>query len=346
MIRASAPAALFPLIQGFQLRQICIELILGDSFASIQLLNSDLDRFVDLALPLFEALIGRRLFLMIHTVQLYRRIRLTVLIPIFVVLLGLAFGSFLNVCISRLPRHESIVRPRSRCPRCAAPIAAGDNIPILSWILLRGRCRHCNQSIAWRYPAVEFATAALFLLSLLFFGLTVAGIGMAILSFLLLGLAVMDAETMRLPDAFSLPGIALGISLCGSRRREFDRGFSSVGPWRDAGDQYMWAVFAALLLLLIRWLYFLVRHQQGLGMGDVKLLAMIAAWLGPAPTILTLLLGCLAAAIFGVLSIAFSRGSRGLRTTRLPFGSFLCAAAIYTIFAGEPIIRWYLRFFP
>ena len=211
MIRASAPAALFPLIQGFQLRQICIELILGDSFASIQLLNSDLDRFVDLALPLFEALIGRRLFLMIHTVQLYRRIRLTVLIPIFVVLLGLAFGSFLNVCISRLPRHESIVRPRSRCPRCAAPIAAGDNIPILSWILLRGRCRHCNQSIAWRYPAVEFATAALFLLSLLFFGLTVAGIGMAILSFLLLGLAVMDAETMRLSDAFSLPGIALGI---------------------------------------------------------------------------------------------------------------------------------------
>ncbi|MFZ0688259.1 MAG: prepilin peptidase [Acidobacteriaceae bacterium] len=282
---------------------------------------------------------------MIHTVQLYRRIRLTVLIPIFVVLLGLAFGSFLNVCISRLPRHESIVRPRSRCPRCAAPIAAGDNIPILSWILLRGRCRHCNQSIAWRYPAVEFATAALFLLSLLFFGLTVAGIGMAILSFLLLGLAVMDAETMRLSDAFSLPGIALGIVYVGVAAANSTADFR---PWvlGQMLGSIMWALFAALLLLLIRWLYFLVRHQQGLGMGDVKLLAMIAAWLGPAPTILTLLLGCLAAAIFGVLSIAFSRGSRGLRTTRLPFGSFLCAAAIYTIFAGEPIIRWYLRFFP
>ncbi|MFY9748336.1 MAG: prepilin peptidase [Acidobacteriaceae bacterium] len=304
---------------------------------------------------------------MIHTVQLYRRIRLTVLIPIFVVLLGLAFGSFLNVCISRLPRHESIVRPRSRCPRCAAPIAAGDNIPILSWILLRGRCRHCNQSIAWRYPAVEFATAALFLLSLLFFGLTVAGIGMAILSFLLLGLAVMDAETMRLPDAFTLPGIALGILYSAIAPAFFNlypdafaRPWGIVIGFRFSGHPYLalhvmmlgaltsvlWAVLAALLLLLIRWLYFLVRHQQGLGMGDVKLLAMIAAWLGPAPTILTLLLGCLAAAIFGVLSIAFSRGSRGLRTTRLPFGSFLCAAAIYTIFAGEPIIRWYLRFFP
>jgi leader peptidase (prepilin peptidase)/N-methyltransferase len=287
-------------------------------------------------------------------------------IAIFVVLIGLAFGSFLNVCISRLPRHESIVHPRSRCPHCAAPIGAGDNIPILSWILLRGRCRHCNQPIAWRYPAVELATAALFLLSFLLFGLTVQGIGMAILSFLLLGLAVMDAETMRLPDAFTLPGIGLGILYSGIAPAFFNLFPDAFAwPWgivigfRFSGHPHLavrvmilgalvsaiWAALAALLLLLIRWIYFLVRHQQGLGMGDVKLIAMIAAWLGPAPTILTLLLGCLAAALFGILSVAASRGKRPLFTTRLPLGSFLCAAALYTIFAGDPIIRWYMRFF-
>jgi leader peptidase (prepilin peptidase)/N-methyltransferase len=97
--------------------------------------------------------------------------------------------------------------------------------------------------------------------------------------------------------------------------------------------------------LLIRWLYFLVRHQEGLGLGDVKLLAMIAAWLGPAPTILTLLLGALATGLFGVLDVALSRGKRSFASTRLPLGSFLCAAAIYTIFAGTPIIRWYLHFY-
>ncbi|MGB9032264.1 MAG: prepilin peptidase [Acidobacteriaceae bacterium] len=280
----------------------------------------------------------------VHILQWYRSQLLTPLIAIFAVLLGLAFGSFLNVCISRLPRHESIVRPRSRCPRCAAPIGAGDNIPILSWILLRGRCRHCNQPIAWRYPAVELATAALFLLSFLLFGLTVEGIGMATLSFLLLGLAVMDAETMRLPDAFTLPGIALGVVYVGVSAANST---ADLRPWvlGKTLRSIMWAVLAALLLLLIRWLYFLVRHQQGLGMGDVKLVAMIAAWLGPAPTVLTLLLGCLAAAIFGVISIALGRGQRRFTTTRLPLGSFLCAAAFYTIFAGDPIIRWYLHFY-
>jgi leader peptidase (prepilin peptidase)/N-methyltransferase len=207
---------------------------------------------------------------------LYRSHPLIPIIPIYAALsaavFGLAFGSFLNVCISRLPRHESIVRPRSHCPRCGAMIRSGDNIPILSWILLRGRCRHCRQPIAWRYPAVELATAALFLLSELRFGLTVTGIGMAILSFLLLGLAVMDAETMRLPDAFTLPGIALGIL------------YSTLLPADHLGHaiaSILWAASAALLLLLLRRLYFVIRHQEGLGLGEVDLLAMIAAWLGP-----------------------------------------------------------------
>ena len=263
-----------------------------------------------------------------------------ILIAIFVVLFGLAFGSFLNVCISRLPRHESLVRPRSRCPRCGAMIRALDNIPILSWILLRARCRHCRQSIAWRYPAVEFAIAALFLLCYLRFGLTIAGIGSAILCFLLLGLAVMDAETLRLPDAFTLPGLGLGILYAA---------FAPAGDWVErlahAGMALLWAALAGLFLLLIRWFYRVVRHREGLGMGDIKLLAMIAAWLGPAPTLLTLLLACVAAALFGLVTVMLSRGARPIRTTRLPLGSFLCAAALYTVFAGDPIIAWYMRFY-
>lgn len=228
-----------------------------------------------------------------------------------------------------------------------------DNVPILSWILLRGRCRACHGRIAWRYPAVELGTAALFLLCWLRFGLTFTGAGTAVLCFLLLGLAAMDAETMRLPDAFTLPGIVLGIGYAG---------IAAVVPGRAAtGDALasslprlvayaclraaLWAFLAAFFLLAIRWIFFLVRRKEGLGMGDVKLIAMIAAWLGPAPTVLTLLLGALAAAVYGIVSVALSRGRRPFLSTRLPLGSFLCAAAIYAIFAGEPVVAWYLRFY-
>jgi leader peptidase (prepilin peptidase)/N-methyltransferase len=263
-----------------------------------------------------------------------------VLISIFVVLFGLAFGSFLNVCISRLPRHESLIHPRSRCPRCGVSIRPADNIPLLSWILLRGRCRSCGRRIAWRYPAVELATAALFLLSFLRFGLTLTGLGTAVLSFLLLGLAVMDAETMRLPDAFTLTGIALGILYA-----LLEPGETLSDHFRHAGLSILCALAAALVLLLLRWLYRLARHQDGLGMGDIKLLAMIAAWLGPAPTILTLILGAFVTALYGLLAVPLSRGKRPFASARLPLGAFLCATAIYVIYAGQPIIRWYLHFY-
>ncbi len=163
---------------------------------------------------------------------------------------------------------------------------------------------------------------------------------MAVLSFLLLGLAVMDAETMRLPDAFTLPGIALGILFSG-----LDEAGGIHRPLMPMIWSALAGILAALFLLLIRWLYSLVRHREGLGMGDIKLIAMIATWIGPAPTILTLLLGALAAAFFGLFAVALSRGKRPFAATRLPFGSFLCAAALYTIFAGDPVIRWYLHFY-
>jgi leader peptidase (prepilin peptidase) / N-methyltransferase len=289
------------------------------------------------------------------------------LVAIFVVLPGLAFGSFLNVCITRLPRHESIARPRSRCPRCRAAIGARDNVPLLSWLLLRGCCRACGWRIPWRYPAVEAATTALFLLCFLRFGLTLESAGMAILCFLLLGLAVMDAETMRLPDAFTWTGIGLGVMYSGVLFEAFRRapgafllpepstfaimahgGFVITSRWPSGlvaiALSAIWSLLAALMILVIRGIYSLIRHKEGLGLGDAKLLAMIAAWLGPAMTLLTLFLGVLVAAVVGVFWI-FVRGRRGAMTMRLPFGSFLCMAAIYAVFAGRPILEWYLRFF-
>ena len=285
---------------------------------------------------------------------------------IFIVLLGLAFGSFLNVCISRLPRHQSILRPRSRCPKCGGAIRNRDNVPILSWLVLRGRCRACGWRIPWRYPAVELAMAALFLLCFLRFGITPESVGMAILSFLLLGLAVMDAETMRLPDAFTWTGIGLGILWSGSLwlldqqlppSLLLPGGFGFFYPtvlarqpmdWQTAvvgmTASVIWALVAALLILAIRGLYWLVRRREGMGLGDAKLVALIAAWLGPAPTLLTLFLAVVAAAVVGVIWIAM-RGRRGAMTLRLPFGSFLCGAAIYAIFAGESTLASYLKFF-
>ncbi len=257
-----------------------------------------------------------------------------VLTAIFSALFGLAFGSFLNVCISRLPKHASIVRPASHCPACGKPILARDNLPLVSWLLLRGRCRNCGWKIPWRYPLVELAAAALFLLSYLVFGLTVTGVGMAVLCFLLLGLAIMDAETLLLPDSFTYPGIALGIAYSALR-----------GGLRGALLSAGYAVAAAALILLIRGAYWLLRRQEGMGLGDAKLLALVAAWLGPWQTLLVLFLGVVAAALFGLLWMAAKKRG-GMRTLQFPFGSFLCAAAIYAIFFGQPILKWYLQFFP
>jgi leader peptidase (prepilin peptidase)/N-methyltransferase len=267
-----------------------------------------------------------------------------VLISIFVVLLGLAFGSFLNVCTSRLPRHESVVRPRSRCPRCLTPILNRDNIPLLSWILLRGRCRSCETRIPVRYPLVEAVTAALFLLCLLeFAGFRV--LGACLLCWLLLGLAVMDAETLRLPDALTLPGIALGI-FASSFQGVF--GVVPIFSLREAGASLLWAACAFALILLVRALYWLVRRREGVGLGDAKLMAMIAAWLGPWQAGLVLFLAVVCAALYGIglLARARARRSPGNKLTmRIPLGSFLCAAGILAIFEGDSILAWYLSFF-
>ena len=261
---------------------------------------------------------------------------MNLLAGIFIALLGLVFGSFLNVCIWRLPRHESVAAGRSRCPECAAEIRAWDNVPLLSFILLRGRCRDCGAAISWRYPAIELATAALWLLCWLEFGISVQGIGMAVFCFLALGLAAMDAETMLLPDAFTLPGILLGAIYTGATCHR--------GWLIGAGLALAWAAAAAALILAIRGLYWLIRRREGMGLGDAKLLAMIAAWLGPKNALLAFFLAVVGGAVYGLLWLAAKRG-RGGATARLPLGSFLCAAAIYAAFQGRATIGWYLSLF-
>lgn len=251
---------------------------------------------------------------------------------LFVAAAGLAFGSFLNVCISRLPGNRSIVRPRSHCPHCAAPISARDNIPVLSFLFLRGRCRFCRQPIAWRYPAVELATAALWVLCWLKYGATLEALGIAVLSFLLVGLAAMDAETMRLPDAFTVPGIVLGILYSGLL----------CGNIRCALLSAACAAVAAALLLAVSGAYWLLRRRQGMGIGDAKLMAMIAAWLGPGQALLVLFLASLGAAAYGIAISLARRRFEG--TIPLPFGSFLCAAAIYAAFQGSQTLVWYLGY--
>jgi leader peptidase (prepilin peptidase)/N-methyltransferase len=299
-------------------------------------------------------------------------------------IIGLLFGSFLNVCISRLPRHQSIVHPRSKCPECGSPIRWYDNIPILSWLLLRARCRDCKAAIPWRYPLVELAVAIWFLqigldiartLSIrvgpsrdltgwyINFGIEEAGL--VVLGFLLIGLMVMDWQTMILPDSFTLGGIAMALFLICTQAiflgpnedqillTKHSLHLTSPGGVTDHGNLFFTGpenlIFgriaavcgAAFLLLLIRWAYRAVRHREGMGLGDVKLLAMIAAFLGFWPAILSLFLGTLAAAIYGAILLA--RGRAGA-TSRLAFGSFLCIGGLVSALFGNHLINMYIAF--
>jgi leader peptidase (prepilin peptidase) / N-methyltransferase len=301
--------------------------------------------------------------------------------------LGLLFGSFLNVCISRLPQRESVVHPRSRCPVCGAPIRWYDNIPLISWIVLRGRCRDCKHAISWRYPLVEL-TMGLWLLSVvrlfwdaMHLDTTIRAnsiplpteahivshclslVGVAILGFLLIGLMVMDWQTMILPDSFTLGGIAIALFLVCTRAiflgpnedqillTKHSLHLTSPGGVTDHGNLFFTGpeslIFgriaavcgAALLLLLIRWLYKAVRHRDGMGLGDVKLLAMIAAFLGFWPAILSLFFGTLAAAVYGGALLA--RGKAGA-TSRLAFGSFLSIGGLVSALFGNRLINMYI----
>jgi leader peptidase (prepilin peptidase)/N-methyltransferase len=262
------------------------------------------------------------------------------------VLLGAIVGSFLNVCIHRLPRGLSIVRPRSACPGCGRGIAWYDNVPLLSYLLLRGRCRGCGAPIARRYPMVEAATALLFGLLWRSHGPSPLFLVEAVFGAALVALILIDAEHQLLPDAITLPGIALGL-LAAPAVAYFDPARGVTPP-----AALLASVQAAALGYAIPWSINATYHgwqrmrsvpaaerEDGIGRGDFKLLAMIGAFLGTPMLLFVLFAGSVTGALYGLLMIAW----RGYGwKSKLPFGVFLGGAAIAALFAGPASVAWYL----
>ena len=238
---------------------------------------------------------------------------------------GLCFGSFLNVCIVRLPNDVSIIRPPSACPRCKHPIGWRDNIPILSWVLLRGRCRWCREPISPQYPIVEAAVGACWLAAALAYGLTPRALAAGLFGTILLGIAVTDARHYLIPDEYTWGGLVVGLAL------------SLVG----GVDGFLQAVLGGavgfgLLYVVARvgeWVF----KEEAMGGGDIKMMAMVGTFVGWKGVLLTIFLGALMGSlVFVPLS---------LRKKRLvPFGVFLALGAAVTFVFGDAIIEWYLHF--
>jgi len=305
--------------------------------------------------------------------------------------LGLCFGSFLNVCIYRLPLGKSVVAPRSACPHCGDMIPLYHNLPVLSWLILRGKCRSCKQPISPRYLVVEVLTGLLFLGCYSHFGLTLAALKCAVLGYLLLGLIFTDAETKLLPDAMTLPGLGLGIA------------FSLVVPVNDLASRIMPGLVSPALRGEISWrmwsltdsllgaavgasflygaaaIYLRARGVEGMGFGDVKLMALIGAFLGTKLTVLTIFAASFAGSLFGLSTVfavwlkrtrrnearrissrtasdvsprisskdarkrAWQSARLALRYYEMPFGVFLGTMAILSFLFGNRLMHWYWR---
>ena len=263
-------------------------------------------------------------------------------------LFGLLIGSFLNVCIYRWPRDLSVVRPRSACPGCDAPIAWYDNIPVLSFILLRGRCRNCGATISYRYPLVELLTAVLFACILWQVGFSLAAIKYCSLVGMLLALMFTDLEERILPDEFTLGGTLLGLALSPFLRVSDITAHAVLGglfgihfPERgmSVAESLFGAVIPAGSLWLGGWAFEKIRHKEGLGLGDVKMMAMVGAFLGVRGSLLTLIAGSLAGSVIGLIYIRVAKKDMG--EYQLPFGTFLAGAAILAAMIGPKVIDWY-----
>ncbi len=293
--------------------------------------------------------------------------------------LGLCFGSFLNVCIYRLPLGKSVVTPRSACPHCGDMIPLYHNLPVISWMVLGGKCRACKQPISPRYLVIEILTGLLFLGCYSYFALTLAALKCAVLGYLLLGLIFTDAETKLLPDAMTLPGIVLGIafSLVVPVNDLASRIMPGLVPpamrgeisWRlwSLSDSLLGAAIGASFLYGAAAIYLRARGVEGMGFGDVKLMGLIGAFLGTRLTVLTIFASSLAGSVFGlstVLAIWLKRTRRNqargnanhdarqrawksarlaLRYYEMPFGVFLGAMAIACFLFGNRLLAWYWR---
>jgi leader peptidase (prepilin peptidase) / N-methyltransferase len=288
-------------------------------------------------------------------------------------LLGLVFGSFLNVCATRWPKDESIVEPGSHCRRCGRALEFWENIPLFSWLALRGRCRTCNASIGGRYPLVEFSVAALWAVSAwltlpwifdlhapglayLAWENLIDGFGRIIFLWLLVALAVTDVEYLWLPDRLIWPGIVLGLALNVGRETvhsflglhgDFDvwkhQAAFAVATW------FLGAVIPAGGLFLIRILYLVVRRKEGIGMGDIKLMAMIGGWLGVRLAVfsfaIAVFIGVCAALILLMRRSKPAKDEPPWSAKPLPFGTFLCVGATVCAFWSVPLVNAYQRWF-
>ena len=243
-----------------------------------------------------------------------------------VAILGLAIGSFLNVCIHRIPRGESLVHPPSRCPSCGQGLRWFDNVPVLGYLWLGGRCRSCRTRISIRYPLIELATLALFLLHYAVFGWTALLVVRLLFACAMVVLFAIDLEHHLLPNVITLPGIVVGL-------------VASLFLPPGIGDSVIGVLAGGGVLWLIGEAYYRFSGQEGMGGGDVKMLAMIGAFLGWKLVILTLVLSSVTGSLIGVIVIASRRG--GMKY-ELPYGTFLSLAALGASLVGEGIVTWYM----
>ena len=248
-----------------------------------------------------------------------------------VFLFGACWGSFLNVCIWRIPREESVIHPRSHCPRCNELIAWHDNIPLVSYILLRGRCRHCHGRIPPRYAAVELLTGLVFLLSVQPLGAGLAAMKWCLFGAMMIGLLFSDLEERILPDEITLGGAALGILLAAVIPME--AGFAQMllpaswgARWVSVGESVLGAALGGGVLWGTGALYAAARHREGLGLGDVKMLATVGSFLGLQGALQTLVIGSVLGAVTGLIYIKVTH--KDYSTYELPFGTFLGATAL------------------
>ena len=245
---------------------------------------------------------------------------------VFSILFGLCVGSFLNVVIARLPAGRSVVRPGSACPRCGREIAWYDNVPVASYVLLRARCRACHASISWRYPAIELTCAALFALAYLYFGKSPRLVGALILLATLLAITWIDLDHQIIPDVLSIPGAIVGLLL------------SIVPGGIGLKDAIVGAVVGGGVFILIIVGSSLIIGQPGMGIGDVKLGAMIGAFLGWKLVLLSILLSVL---IGGPLAATLLATGRKARKDPVPFGPFLALGGMISLFWGDALLAWY-----
>ena len=269
------------------------------------------------------------------------------LIAIIVFLFGLIIGSFLNVCILRIPGGKSIVLPASACPKCGAAIRPYDNIPVLSWLLLRGKCRACKTPISPMYPIVELLTGLLFLACFYAFDLTPEALKWAAFAAIMVVLVFTDLRERILPDVVNFTGFGIGLAFSLVTKpidgtalwianRVFD--FPPPAPVLSFVDAILGAAVGSGLLWIVSEGYFRLRGREGMGLGDVKMMLMAGAFLGVKRVLLTIFVGAVLGSVLGILFILVRRKGSDYE---LPFGTFLGAAALLVVFYGTPAVNWY-----